>query len=199
MRISKLHNKSEIGLTVGFYLNSMVSTYCCQWHSCTSCFNYFMSSSSYVVPLQCCHLCWYQGTASSMRSIQCCLASATLYSRMSRTCRRMPPSQNPFLRPTQCPPISRIHRQTVTQTHREAVAVPTFLIHHPALTLAVHSRCQVRSNSDLPLFFSFNHTEQQQLNSLLFDLPPSGRRDSPSCLHAPRGADDSGLSPANGH
>lgn len=126
-----------------------------QWHSCTSCFNYFMSSSSYVVPPQCCHLCWYQGTASSMRSIPCCLASATLYSRMSRTCRRMPPSQNPFLRPTQCPPISLIHRETVTQTHREAVAVPTFLIHHPALTLAVHSRCQVRSNSDLPLFFSF--------------------------------------------
>lgn len=112
-----------------------------------------MPFSSYVIPLQCCRLCWYQGTASSMLSIQCCLASATLYSRMSHTCRRMPPSQNPFLRPTQCPPISHIHRETVTQTHQEAVAAPPFLIHHPALTPAVHSRCQVRSNSELSSTF----------------------------------------------
>lgn len=108
-------------------------------HWSTFCFNHF-----YVcLRPQCCPLCWYQGTASLMPSIRCCLASAILYNRTSHTCHKMPPSQNPFLRPTQCP--SPIRLETATQTRQEAAAAPPSLIHHPALSPAVHSRCQVRS------------------------------------------------------
>lgn len=121
-------------------------------------------------PPQCCRLCWYQGTASSTPSTRCCLASAILYSRMSRTCPRMPPSQSPLLRPTQCP--SHTRRGTATQTRREAAAVLPSLIHHPAPTRAVHSKCQVRSIKNLKhlalIFFSFKLNN----NSLLFVLLP---------------------------
>lgn len=101
------------------------------------------------LPLQCCHLSWYQGTASLMPSIRCCLAFATPYNRTSHTCPKMPPSQNPLVRQTPC--LSHIHLGTVTQTHLEVAAASPFLIHHLALTPAVHSRCQVV----IILLFSF--------------------------------------------
>lgn len=94
-------------------------------------------------PPQCCPLCWYRETASSTQSIQCCLVSATLYSRMTRTCRRTPPSLNPSLKPTQCPPLFPTHRETASQTHRAAAATPPFHTHHPAPTPAARSRYQV--------------------------------------------------------
>lgn len=126
---------------------------------------------------QCCRLCWYQGIVSSTPSIQCCLDSATLCSRMSRTCHRMPPSQNPFPRPTQCPPISPIHQETATPTHQEVAATPPFLIHHPALTLAVHSRCQVRFITELcSTFLPFPTYSTTATNAPLFDVLPSGQR-----------------------
>ncbi len=136
-------------------------------HQSASCFNHLFLSFS---PLQCCPLCWSRGTASSMPSTRCCLASATLCNRMSRTCRRMPPSQNPLLRPTRCPPISPIRRETATQTHREAAAAPPSLIHHPALTPAVHSRCQVRKEWIIFLFTSFSSVLNNNNNSLLCPL-----------------------------
>jgi len=98
-------------------------------------------------PPQCCLLFWYRGTASSMPSIPCCPGSATLCNRMSHTCPRMPPFQNPFLRPT--PFLSRIHLEIASQTPLEVAAVPPSLIRHPAPTPEVHSRCQVRSRSAL--------------------------------------------------
>lgn len=121
-----------------------------------SCCNHFYV---FLAP-QCCRLFWYRGTASSMPSIQCCLAFAILYNRVSRTCPRMPPSQSPLLRPTQC--LFRIRQ--------EVAAVAPSLIHHPALTLAVHSRCQVRSSSKL--VFIYFYCETTKLTSLLFVFPP---------------------------
>lgn len=126
-----------------------------------------------------------------MPSIQCCHASAILFSRTSRTCPRMPPSQNPLPRPTQCP--SPIRQGTATRTHPGAAAVPPSRIHQPVLTQAVHSRCQVSCQTELTSSCFF-HSHQH--NAL---ISSSQCRDTPSSLHAPRGADDSGLPPANGH
>lgn len=77
--------------------------------------------------------------------------------------------------------------------------------HLPSFTIQLRPRQSIPDArwdptlNHLSLFLLFFRTEQQQLTSLLFVLPPSWCRDSPSCLHAPRGADDSGLPPANGH
>lgn len=153
----------------------------CCW--CITTFPVVTICNQVFPPPQCCRLFWYLGTASSMPSIQCCLAFAILYNRMSRICLRTPRSQSPSLRPTQC--LFRIRQ--------EVAAVAPSLIHHLALTLAVHSRCQVRSSSKITFFFS--HCEATKLTSPFFCLI----RDSTSCLHPPRGADDSGLPPTNGH
>lgn len=126
------------------------------------------------LPFQCCRLCWYRGTASLTPSIQCCLASVTLYNRTSRTCPRTPPSQSPLLRPTQCLFLIR----------QEAAAVAPSLIRHPALTLAVHSRCQVRASSKYLLtVICFFYSEQQNslVCSLFFFLPDQRLHLLPTC------------------
>lgn len=75
--------------------------------------------------------------------------------------------------------------------------------HLPSFTLQLRPRQSIpdaRWDSTvnyLPPFILY--TVQLQLTSLLFVLPPFSCRDPPSCLYAPRGADDSGLPPANGH
>lgn len=95
---------------------------------------------SFSLP-QCFLLSWFQGTASLTLSTQCFLDFATLYSKTSHTCPRMPPSQNPLHRPTLC------HSFTLpviaTQIPPAVVAPSPFLIHPLAPILAVHSRCQV--------------------------------------------------------
>lgn len=149
----------------------------------------------FFLSLQCCPQCWYRGIVSSTPSIRCCLASAIPSSRMSRTCHRTPLSQNPLLRPTLCP--SRIHQATATQTHQAVAAAPPSLIHHPVLTRAVRSRCRVRRSRHRMISLLPSHYWRQTIDCSLFWF--FFCRDAPSCLHSPRRANDSGLSPANGH
>lgn len=107
---------------------------------------------------QCCLLFWYRGTVSSMPSTQCCLASATRFSRTSRTCPRMPPSQNPSLRQTLF--LSLILRETASQIHPEAAATPPSLTRHPAPIREARSSCLVGAKSlrflhNVPQFVTF--------------------------------------------
>lgn len=124
---------------------------------------------------QCCPLCWYRETASSTPSIRCCPVSATLYSRTTRTCRRTPPSRNPSLKPTQCPPLSRTRRGTASRTHRAAAATQPFRIRHPARIPAARSRCQVSLNRG----FFYRRSSQSYTSVFLFDIPPSGKQRPP--------------------
>lgn len=111
-------------------------------------------SLSLFPPPQCCPLCWYRETASSTQSIRCCPVSATLCSRMTRTCRRTPPSPSPLPRPTRCPPPSPTHRGTATPARRAAAATPPFRTRHPAPTPAARSRYRVSLARMFHLFFS---------------------------------------------